>query len=147
MKKLIISSKKIILDMRNYGKITVFVLGFLFYTQISFGQKNIKVDTQQESMKKLDSLKTAIEQEMHVNEQVLKNELIHSFKDSSNVTKEDIYKIIDAIYIYFNEDQKAKVGELKEFINSIPNEFNAELFNQLVDLKKLLKRAYPELSK
>ena len=133
--------------MKNYAKIAVFVLGFLFYTQFSFGQENIEVDTQQESMKKLDSLKTAIEQEMHVNEQALKNELTNSFKDSSNVTKEDIYKIIDAISIYFNEEQKTKVGELKDFINTIPDEFNAELFNQLVDLETLLKRAYPEMSR
>lgn len=138
---------KIIFDMKNYAKIAVFVLGFLFYTQVSFGQESFNVGAQQESMKKLDSLKTTIEQEMHVNEQALKNELTNSFKDSSNVTKEDIYKIIDAISIYFNEEQKAKVGELKDFINTIPDEFNAELFNQLVDLETLLKRAYPEMSR
>ena len=135
--------------MKNYAKIAVFVLGFMLYSWTSLGQESFNVGAQQNNLEKQDSLKTRIEQELSANKQVSDNRLSNSVKEHNNVTvtKEDIYKIIDTIFIYFNEEQKAKVGELKDFINTVPDEFNTSIYNELVALEALAKKAYPEMSK
>ncbi|NOQ24976.1 MAG: hypothetical protein GQ564_06395 [Bacteroidales bacterium] len=59
--------------------------------------------------------------------------------DPLTVTKEDLYLIIDAISIFLNEEQQAKVGELKDFIESLPMEYIAEVYENLSDLEGFLK--------
>lgn len=60
-------------------------------------------------------------------------------KDPINVTREDILLIIDAIYVFLNDEQKASVDELREFINTIPEEFIAEIYEQLRDVEGFVK--------
>ncbi|MDA3954945.1 MAG: hypothetical protein PF485_14960 [Bacteroidales bacterium] len=60
-------------------------------------------------------------------------------KDPLTVTKEDLLLIIDAIYLFLNDDQKAKVDELKDFINTIPVEYIAEIYEQLRDVEGFVK--------
>lgn len=60
-------------------------------------------------------------------------------KDPLTVTKEDLFLIIDAINLFLNDEQKAKVDELKDFINTIPDEYIAEIYLQLKDLDGFIK--------
>lgn len=60
-------------------------------------------------------------------------------KDPQTVTKADLIEIIDVISVFFNEEQQVKIGELKDFINSVPDEYIAEIYENLRDLDGFLK--------
>ena len=60
-------------------------------------------------------------------------------KNPLTVTKEDLLLIIDAIYPFLDDEQKAKVDELKNFINSLPIEYIAEVYENLRDLEGFTK--------
>ena len=60
-------------------------------------------------------------------------------KDPINVTKEDLLLIIDAVYVFLNEEQQTKVAELKEFIHTIPEDLIPEIYEQLSDVEGFVK--------
>ena len=59
--------------------------------------------------------------------------------DLQNVTKEDILIAIDVISLFLNEEQKAKVDKLKDFIEIVPVEHFAEIYAYLTDLEGFIK--------
>lgn len=60
-------------------------------------------------------------------------------KAPQDVTKADILTMLDAISLFLDEEQQQKMADLKSFIETIPEEYLADLYEKLSDLEGLAK--------